>query len=175
MKKLAAVLMTLCLILTAAAAFADDAEPSVVNWSDYEADAAGIDGQFALISETGLKMFIPAEFTDTELSEETLAAGTFMVLKSGKEEKALVTAQLVAVDLDAFKTAMQKQGAALYDTVLNGLPCCQFNVEAEGVTTACFAFGTEQGGVLMFGFTLSNQEPYTSLYKVMASSIQLAD
>lgn len=175
MKKLVAILMSLCLMMTAAAVLADETEPNVVNWSDHEADAAGIDGQFAAIGQTGLKMFVPAEFTDTELSEETLAGGTFMVLKTEKEEKAVVNAQVIGVDMDTFKAGMESQGRTLWATVLNGLPCLQFNVEADGVVTSCFVFGTTQGTVLVFGFTLSNQEPYASLYKVMASSIQLAE
>ena len=95
--------------------------------------------------------------------------------KAEKEEKAVVNAQIVAVDINTFRAGMESQGKTIWETILNGLPCLQFNVEAEGVTTSCFAFGTEQGSVVVFGFTLSNQEPYASLYKVMASSIQLAE
>ncbi|MBR3494729.1 MAG: hypothetical protein IKH38_04810 [Clostridia bacterium] len=175
MKKLIAVLMSLCLILTAAAAFAEDVEPSVVNWSDYEATAAEIDGQFATVSDIGLKMFIPAEFKDTELSDEALEGGTFMVLKSEKEERALVNAQHLAIDISSFKAGLESQGATVYETVLNGLHCYQFNVGAEGVITSCFAFGTDQGSVVLFGFTLTNEEPYSSLFKVMAASIQPAE
>ena len=175
MKKLAAVLMSLCLILTAAAAFADETETSVVNWSDHEAEAAEMDGQFALVSQTGLKMFIPAEFHDTELSDETLVGGTFMVLKSDKEYRAVVNAQIIDIDIDVFKAGMEKEGKTLWETVLNGLHCYQFNVEAEGVTTSCFIFSTNQNSILLIGFTLTNEEPYTSIFKVMASSIQLAE
>ncbi len=173
MKKLIAVLMTLCLMMTGAAAFAAEEEPSVVRWSDHEAEAAEIEGQFATISQTGLKMFVPAEFKDTEISEETLAGGTFMVLKSDREEKAVVNAQIVPADLAAFKARLESEGVTTWPTELNDLTCLQFSVEAEGVTTCCFAFGAGQNNTLIFGFTLANQEPYTSLYKVMASSIQL--
>ncbi len=174
MKKLIAVLMSLCMLFCAAA-FAGEAEVSVVNWSDYEAEAAKIEGQFADVGQTGLKMFIPAEFKDTELSEETLAGGTFMVLKSEKEDKAVVNAQVVPVSLDAFMAKLEDAGTALRATELNGLPCCQFSVKTDDVVTVCFAFSTEQGGVLVFGFTLCDQEPYTGLYKVMAASIQRAE
>ena len=57
---------------------------------------------------------------------------------------------------------------------VNGLRGIQFSAEAEGVTTSCLAFSTEQGGILVFSFTLANQEPYTGLSKVMVSSIQRA-
>ena len=172
MKKLFAVMMVLCVMLTAAAAFAGETAPTAVNWSDHEADAAKIEGQFANVGETGLRMFVPAEFKDTEIPKETLDAGTFMVLKSDKEYKAVVNAQIVETSIDAFKAGLQSQGKTLWEMIVNGLPCTQFSVQAEGVTTVCFAFGTEKGTTLVFGFTLADQEPYTSLYKVMASSIQ---
>ena len=175
MKILGIALMILCLMMTAIPAFAGEADPTAVNWSDYEADAAGIEGQFALVADTGLQMFIPAEFEDTDISEETLEGGTFMVLKTEKEEKAVVNAQIVPVEPDLFKAGMQNQGHTVWDMVINGLPCFQFSVETEGVTTSCFAFGTDQGSVLVFSFTLADQEPYTSLYKVMISSIQPAE
>ena len=173
MKKLMGVLMILCLMVTAVtAAFAGEA-PTIVNWSDHEADAAKIEGQFGSVSKTGLKMFVPNEFKDTEIPQENLENGTFMVLKSDKEDKAVVNGQFVAVDANSFKAELQNMGKTVWDTVINGLPCIQFSAETEGVTTSCFAFSTENGGVVVFSFTLANQVPYTSLYKVMASSIQL--
>ncbi len=175
MKKLIAALMSLCLIVCAAAAFATEPEVMKINWKDYEAQAANVEGQFADVSDTGLRMFIPAEFKDTEIPDETLEGCTFMVLKSEKEEKAIVNAQHLPVDVDTFKAEMEKKGLTLYATELNGIPCLQFNVETDGVTTSCFAFGTDQGSVIVFSFSLSTQAPYDSLYKVMAASIQCAE
>ena len=175
MKKLVAVLMILCLMMTAVAALAEETETTVVNWSDHEADAAGIEGQFAAVAETGLIMFIPAEFADTDIDEETLAGGTFMILKTENEEKAVINAQVVSADPAVFRASVESQGITVWDMVINGLPCIQFSVETMGVITSSFAFGTEQGGVLVFSFTLSDQEPYASLYKVMAASIQPAE
>ena len=176
MKKLFIVFLVLNLMVAAVAAFAGEAAaPTVVNWSEHEADASKIEGQFGDVSKTGLKMFVPAEFKDTEIPKEVLDGGTFMVLKSAKEEKAVVKAQFVAVDAASFKTKLQSEGKTVWDTVINGLPCLQFSVDVDGVTTSCFAFATESSAVVVFSFSLVNQEPYTSLYKVMASSIQRAE
>ena len=175
MKKLFAVLMVLCVMLTAAAAFAGETNVTTVNWSDHEADAAKIEGQFANVAGTGLRMFIPAEFKDTEIPKENQDKGTILVLKSDKEDKAVVNAQVGSVDIASFKAKLESEGKTVWDMNVNGLPGIQFSVEAEGVTTSCFAFSTENGGILMFNFTLANQEPYTGLYKVMVSSIQRAE
>ena len=175
MKKLIAALMSLCLIVCAAAAFAAEPEVMKINWADYEAQAANVEGQFANVADSGLMMFIPAEFKDTDIPDEVLEGGTFMVLKSDKEEKAVVNAQILPLDIDAFEAAMEKNGSTLYATELNGLSCLQFSAEADGIATSCFAFATDQGTVLAFTFSLSNQEPYTELYKLMAAAIPRAE
>ena len=174
MKKLFAVVMALCLMITAVAAFAAETDTTAVRWSDHEADAAKIEGQFATVGNTGLKMYIPVEFKDTELSQETLDSGTFMVLKTEKEEKAVVNAQVVKKDFDIFNAALKAEGKTVWEITVNGLPCLEFNMDVGGVVTSCFVFAAEQGRVLVFSFTLANQEPYTSIYKVMAYSIQPA-
>ena len=160
---------------SAAAAFAAGADPHKINWSDFEAQAANTEGQFAHVAETGLKMFVPAEFKDTEIPEETLKGGTFMVLKSSKEEKAVINAQILSIDIDTFKAGMESEGKPAWPVEVNGLNSFQFMIEANGVSTACLAFGTEKGTVLTFSFTLVDQEPYTGLYKMMAASIQRAE
>ena len=174
MKKLIAALMSLCLIFCAAA-FAANTDPHKINWSDYEAQAANVEGQFANVAQTGLKMFVPAEFKDTDIPEEALQGGTFMVLKSGREEKAVINAQILSIDIDTFKAGMESQGKEAWQVEVNGLIGYQFMIEAEGVSTACLAIGTEKGTVLTFNFTLVDQEPYTGLYKVMAASIPRAE
>ena len=175
MKKLFAVMMTLCLMLTAVAAFAAETNPTVVNWADHEADAANVEGQFANVASTGLKMFVPAEFKDTDIPQEALDGGTFLILKSDKEAKAMVNGQVVSVDLASLKAKLQSEGKSVWDMVINGLEGIQFSVTAEGVTSSCFAFATEKGNTVIFSFLLSDQEPYAGLYKLMVASLQRAE
>ena len=139
MKKLIAALMSLCLIVCAAAAFATEPEVMKINWSEYEAQAANVEGQLANVADTGLMMFVPAEFKDSEIPEETLQSGTFLVLKSDKEANAIVTGQIIPLNIDTFKAAMESNGITLYPTELNGLPFLQFNADTDGITTSCFA------------------------------------
>ena len=70
---------------------------------------------------------------------------------------------------------MESQGKEAWQVEVNGLKGYQFMIEAEGVSTACLAIGTEKGTVLTFNFTLVDQEPYTGQYKVMAASIKRAE
>ena len=174
MKKLFAVMIALCLMMTAFAAFAAETEPTIVLWSAFEEEAAKIEGQFAAISGVGLKMFIPAEFKDTVLSEETVQGGTILVLKADNEEKAVVSAQVVGTDIVSFKDLVESRGSTARPMVVNGISCYQFAVNTDGVISSCFAFSAGEQ-VLVFSFSLADQEPYTSLYKLMAASIQTAE
>lgn len=174
MKKLFAVMMALCLMLTAAA-FAEGTDTVVINWADHEAEAANIQGVFGNISTTGLKMFVPDEFENQEISEETMKGGTILVLKSNQEEKAIVNAQVMGGDIATVKATLEQQGATVRNATINGIPAIMFTAGSNGVVASCFGFSTTAGMTLIFTFTNADQEPYTSLYKVMASSIQLAE
>ena len=173
MKKLFAVMMALCLMLTAAA-FAEGTDTVVINWADHEAEAVNIQGVFGNISTSGLKMFVPDEFENQEISEETLNSGIILVLKSNKEEKAVVNAQVMGGDIATVKATLEQQGATVRNATINGIPGITFTASSNGVVAACFGFATSAGMTLIFTFANADQEPYTSLYKVMASSIQLA-
>ena len=176
MKKLFAVVMTLALMISAVAAFAaEGSNVTTVNWSDHEAEAAKLEGRFATVADTGLKMYIPAEFKDAskELSQENIDAG-HILLKSEKDEKAVVSAQVVPADISSFVGSLQKDGKTVWEMRINGLIGAQFSVEKDGVTYSNFAFGSNAGTTLLFSFGPVNAEPYTSLYKVMVSSIQSA-
>ena len=175
MKKLIAALMSICLIFCCAVSFAGEAAATTISWSDYEAEAAKVEGQFANVADIGLRMFIPAEFKDTEIPKDAQEGGTFLVLKSDKEEKAVVNAQFLNTDIDTFKAAIEAQGITTYETEVNGLQCLQFMVHAGDVATASFAFHSDNGSVVVFSFTPANQEPYTGLYKLMAASLQSAE
>ena len=173
MKKLFAALLSLCLMLTAFTAVAEE-EPSVINWSDYEEQAANVEGHFAEISDIGLKMFIPAQFMDTELSEEALADGTFMVLKT-EDESAVVRAQAMAYDSDQFMAMLTASGITGWDTIVNGIHFLQFNVTGDDVNAACFAVSSTANKTLVFSFAPADQEAYADLFRLMAASMQPAD
>ena len=177
MKNLFAALLCLCLMLTGIAALAEGSaqEPTVVNFSDYEAKAATMEGHFAKVSETGLMMFVPAEFKDMELSEEAKANGTFMILKVDGKDVA-VTGQLVKGDVEKVAAAAAADGHSTWNTIINGEKYVQFSVATNGTLTANFAFPTTDGNTLVFTFAMAEnlKDAYTDMFKVMAASLQPA-
>ena len=174
-EKLFAVAMTLALMLTAAAAFAGEAASTPINWSDFEAEAAKVEGQFTTLGNIGLKIFVPAEFKDMEISQELQEGGTLVVLHSDREEKAVVNVQFAQGSAADFRASMESKGVTVREYTVNSIPCLGFATETEGVVTSSFVFGAGSQGILVFSFTLANQEPYTGLYRMMTASIQLAE
>ena len=83
MKKLLAIVMALCLALTAVAVFAESNESvKTVNWTEYQEKAAAAGGELTPINGTDLQIFIPKEFKETTLDEDTIAKGYIFVLKT---------------------------------------------------------------------------------------------
>ena len=173
MKKLIAVLLSLCLMIGAAAAVAENT-PRSINWSDHESKAAN--RQFTNVTGTNLKMYVPTEFKSTDLSDETFMRGTSMVLKSEKNDKVVVNAQTVPLDMAAFKANMEKKGINMSDDLtVNGRAFTQFSVNALGATSVCFATANEDGKVQIITFSAEDFNAYSEQFKLMFASLQNAD
>ncbi len=178
MKKLIAAFLSLCLMLSAVAAFAGEAGGSAarkVSWSEFEAQAAQDGGRFMPISQTGLKIFIPSSLKEAPIPEEEQQKGIVLVLKSDSDEKVIVNAQYMPIDIDSFKVLLAQQGVVnISDMEMNGLPFSQFALTTDGAVTVCFFTSPAEGKVLTLSFTPASQAPYTELFRMMAASIQAA-
>ena len=73
MKKVLALVMMLCMLC--GVAMAEDA--SVINWTDVEPQLAdmGLTGDFVVLEQLGLKIWLPEQLKAVEVSEEDAAAG----------------------------------------------------------------------------------------------------
>ena len=167
MKKLIAVLLSLCLMIGAAAAFAENT-PRSINWSDHESKAAN--GQFTNVTGTSLKMYVPAEFKSTELSDETFMRGTSMVLKSEKNDKVVVNAQTVSMDMAAFKANMEKKGINMSDDLtVNGRTVTQKTNADRPSAAAAFRATNPEVAFLFFRMRL---RLYPAYHRESKSRIQ---
>ena len=77
MKTLIAVMLSMCLLM--GCAFAETALTEI-SWSDFETMAAEIEGEFRLVADTGLKMYIPADMSEREMTQETIDKGFLLVM-----------------------------------------------------------------------------------------------
>ncbi len=178
MKKFFALIMTLCLLLTAVTVFAENKTDTntvkTITWNEYK-DKKPEGAMTILEDKIGLKMYIPAEFIQRGIPEDQAAKGT-LLLMSNKDESAVVNARNVNTDLDKFLAFVAAQGVTdTYPMEINGLKCIAFNVDVEGVPSNVIAFPTKVNTTLVFSFSSANKEQYTEVFRVMAASIQRAD
>ena len=163
MKKLFAAVLSLCLMLSAVAVFAEAAAPKEINWSDYTEQASKVNGD--------LQIFVPAEFKDNEISAEAAQKGNFLLL-TAEDGKAAVNGQIAPMSLDTFMVGVGQQAQNVTQLKINGILCTNFNLVNSGVLSTCIAINTDQNSTLLFSFTPANQDPYTNLIRIMVASLQ---
>ena len=176
MKKFFALALSLCLMLTAAAAFAEtNADTAVrqIKWSDFEEKKP--EGAMTVLDEKiGLKMYIPAQFIQSTLTEEQAAGGVVLLLNT-EDQSAVVNAANMPLTLDAFLAGLANSGVTTTTEVeINGLKAVNFNVQTGEVLSTCVAMPTMMDTVLVFSFSPVN-EANADMFRVMAASIQKAN
>ena len=174
MKKLIAALLSLCLMLSAVAVFAEAPAVKELNWSTYAEEASKVEGSLENVNSTDLKMFVPAQFQDSAISEEAVQKGHFLLLKS-TDGKAVVTGQILPLPMDVVMAGIAQSVKGLEEGKINGIAVKSFAVESDGVVSKCIAIGTNQNSVIMFSFTPANDPNFVNLFKLMAASLQHAE
>ena len=181
MKKLFALLLTLCL-MAACCAFAEEAaednsEP-VINWADFEEAASQIEGQFAEIADLGLKMYVPAIFGTAEVSEEQKAAGVIAILSTadGTGRVSITYQNLGDMDDETYYAELEKAGAVEIEfATLNGMDAMSYDLEINGVKTSNVVIPYEGGDIVTFSFAPMDDEGFKGVAGIMTASIQDAE
>ena len=168
MKKIFAILMALCLLVSCAMA-------EEINWADIEGTVAesGIEGDFASISDIGVKMFIPSVFNDIELSEEDVANGYLCYLTTDDESGtvAVMYADVNGMSLEDYAASLPDVGATEVELgTLNGIPVVTYEVPEND--TMNIAMMTDTGNAIEFVFNPASDEGFKSVATIIAASIQ---
>ena len=143
MKKLVALILSLCMLLGCGAAMADNE----MNWEDVAPtlEAVGITGQFYTFEQIAVAIFIP---DGMELAAE-MPSEKFIGLFTAPDGSyvAVTYVDLNGMDLETYATVLPEVGAASIEMgTLNGLPCVTYEMPENG--TMNVAFTTEAGYVL---------------------------
>ena len=171
MKTLFAVTLMMCMLM--GCAFAQTAVTEI-NWSDVEALAAGIEGEFCLVGDTGLMMYIPADMTERELTDESVSNG-FFLLMSNEDNTFFLAGSVYDGTLDQFKEQLVPLNAQVEDGILNGIACTSYDyVDENGNREAGVAFPTESGDQVIVLSVSPVTEQTTIRAAVMTASIQAA-
>ncbi len=172
MKKLFAIVLSLCMLC--AVALAEENETNL-NWEDFQEAVAQIEGSFQQVGDLNLCMFIPAVFSEMEVTEEQKAQDVLAILSVPDDSARVAVSrfELGDMDLDTYEQELIKAGAADLALVsVNGLPAVDYNLTLNGVKTANLAFLTDDNAVLSFSFGPMDDESFAAVATVMVASIQ---
>lgn len=142
MKKLLALVLSLCLLCACAAALAD----AEISWEQVEPllEEASINGDFYTFDQIAVAAFIPEGFEEAELPSDSYI-GYFAAA-----DGSAIAFQYVNVEgmtLEAYTEALSGVGATEIETgTVNGLPCVTYEVPDN--KTMNIAFTTEAGYIL---------------------------
>ena len=185
MKKLFALILAALMVLgCVAVASAEQAQTLQLNWEEYAAEIeaseeakAALSGDFVTMEEIALKIYIPAAFKQTELTDEDREAGYIAYFAMG--EDAGIGIQYVDADgmsLEEYAQVLTEEyGYECTNAVVNGLPALGYSFTEDDLETAVLAFSTEKGYILEIAFAPTNDEGFGAVATVLMASVQAAE
>ncbi len=167
MKKLFALLLTLCLL--GSVAFATE-----LTWSAVEETASQIEGEFHDIAEVNAKIWMPAVLQPVELNEDDEEQGIVAYFMT-EDQEAAVSVSYVNVDgmtLEEYEAELKEDEdvSEIEAGTVNGLPALSYMIKERD--TAAIAFTTEQGYVLEVACAPMSDEGFAATAALIISSIQ---
>ena len=173
MKKLIAILISLCLMLASAGAFAETATTEM-SWETVEPllETYGLEGDFETFDEVAIQIWIPSSMTRSELTQEDVDKG-FIAHFLDEDQTAQVSVVYVDVDgttLEEYEKMLPDYGVSdIEELVINDIPALSYTVEETDSVT--IAFETEGGYILEITMAPKSAEGADIAWYIVASSI----
>ena len=175
MKKLFALVLSLCLLCSLA--MAEESTLASVNWADYEDEAVKIGGVLHGFGEIGIDymMFVPNGFEAVEVPADAAEAGVLEILSNGTLTFSVSKYSVEGMNYEQFLESLKQANAIQIEAgILNGKESVSYVLTTpDGIMTANVAIPTEDGKE-MITFTLApaDNEENLKTMKVVAASIQ---
>jgi hypothetical protein len=159
--------------------FAGETEAPVteLSWSDVEGylDQLGIEGDFVSFDEIAMKMWLPDNLKEVELTDEDKEEGFIGYFESTDDSEEQSAVSVVYVDLDGMDILDYADQLAGMDGVsdiepgiVNGLPCVSYEMKDQDSGT--LAFMTEAGyGLEVTCTPISSDEAQTMVGLILSS------
>lgn len=184
MKKLFALILAALMVLgCVAVASAEQAQTLQLNWEEYAAEIeaseeakAALSGDFVTMEEIALKIYIPAAFKQTELTDEDREAGYIAYFAMGEDMG--IGIQYVDADgmsLEEYAQLLTEDSIECTNAVVNGLPALAYSFTKDDRETAVLAFSTEKGYILEISFVPANDKGFAAVATVVMASVQAAE
>lgn len=176
MKKLVCVIAVLCLIVTAAAALAEEAP--ALNWEDFAPilEAGGVSGEFYTFDEIDMKIWLPEGLNPVELTEEDRENGYigYFMPEDESGAVAVVYVDVNGMSLEEYGEYLSSEAGATEIEVgsVNGFPCVSYKLPEQDSVSVTFT--TEAGYALEVTCTPLSVENAELVWGAVISSIQAA-
>ena len=174
MKKLLALVMSLCL-LCACCAYAE--ETVEINWSDVEAGLAdsGVTGEFVTFDEIAVKIWIPEGLPAVELTDEDREAGYIGYFANEEAQMAVMYVNTNGASLDEYAQYLSSESdvTEIEKGTVNNFPCVSYKLPAQD--SVCIAFTTEAGYILEVTCAPLSVENAELVWGAVIASIQSAE
>ena len=175
MKKLLALVMMLCMLCTAAVA----ENASEITWSDVEPTLAenNQSGEFVVLDQLGLKVWLPEGLNAVEVSEADAAAGR-LALFTDADHTAYLAVDAIHVDgmtLDQYyENALAAEGVSDVEMVTaNGLSAVIYKSEAMDFWSASLV--DTNSNIITFVMGPASEDGSQIVFSVIVASIQAAE
>ncbi|MBQ3278274.1 MAG: hypothetical protein IJG94_03835 [Clostridia bacterium] len=175
MKKLFALVMMLCLLCTAAVA--EDA--STMNWSDVEPTLAenNQSGEFVVLDQLGLKVWLPEGLNAVEVSEADAAAGR-LALFTDADQTAYLAVDAMNVEgmtIDQYyENAKATEGLSDVEMItVNGLNAVVYKSETMNFWSASLV--DTNSNIINFVMGPASEEGSQLVFSIILASLQIAE
>ena len=175
MKKLFALVLMLCMLCTVAVA----ENASEMNWTDVEPTLTeqGLTGDFAVLDQLGLKVWLPEGLNAVEVSEADAAAGR-LALFTDAENTAYLAVDAVNVEgmtIDQYyENAKATEGVSDVEMITaNGLNAVVYKSESLNFWSASLV--DTNSNIISFVMGPASEEGSQIVFSVIVASIQPAE
>lgn len=172
MKKLIAVMLTLCMLF----GFALAEETTEYNWANYEEiyeKSEVTEAEFVTFEDIGIKILIPTVLPKWDLSEEEINQGLIFYYADEKEETYVGMTYVNFDTLENYTNVLKtvEPISDIRQVSINGIPAIAYNVQSND--SMSIAFINDAGKMLEVTVRPVSQEDALKAWDMVISSIQL--
>ena len=175
MKKLFALVLMLCMLCTVAVA----ENASEMNWTDVEPTLTeqGLTGDFAVLDQLGLKVWLPEGLNAVEVSEADAAAGR-LALFTDAENTAYLAVDAVNIEgmtIDQYyENAKATEGLSDVEMItVNGLNAVVYKSETMNFWSASLV--DTNSNIINFVMGPASEEGSKLVFSIILASLQIAE
>ena len=173
MKKFTALLMLICIALLP---LVSNAEVPVITWEEVGAPAVeslGLEGEFKMLPELGLAIWVPATMNYIEPNAEQAAEGAYAVFADEDCTLFITALHQDGMTLDAFAESAAASGYDAEIVNVNGLYTVTYKDDESAI--GFITLVDTNSNMITFNFSPLNSDLAQAAFSIIASSLKPAE